>query len=138
MAAAVIGHFRGSDRSQQPLIAGVEPIRAACMLESVVAGEPGVVPGPHTSIMSGLNCGIPSPLAWPIVSRGADMFLTVGDERVRAAMALLETNGVVAGECGAAGLAGLLLLRESGRWPGGVQSVLLISTEGNTGTPTKT
>lgn len=101
------------------------------MLESVRAGHPVQVPGPHASIMSGLNCGVPSPLAWPVVSRGVNRFASVSDERCRQAMRLLAEAGVVAGECGAAGLAGLLLLKEHGALPAR-GSALLISTEGAT------
>jgi len=130
LAAAVVNHLRATDSAVQ--IVGVEPIRADCMLESVRAGHPVQIPGPHTSIMSGLNCGIPSPLAWPIVSRGINTFTAVSDERDRDAVRLLAEAGVIAGECGAAGLAGLTLLREQGCIPERVRSVLLLSTEGAT------
>ena len=99
----------------RPVIMGVEPTRAACMTASIEAGEPVQIPGPHDSIMSGLNCGVPSPLAWPIVSRGIDLFVAIEDERARQAMRDLAASGVVAGECGAAGLAGLQTLA---RWAG--------------------
>lgn len=131
LAAAVVGRMRSASRDRQSLILGVEPVLAACMLESVRAGHPVQVPGPHASIMSGLNCGVPSPLAWPVVSRGVNRFASVSDERCRQAMRLLAEAGVVAGECGAAGLAGLLLLKEHGALPAR-GSALLISTEGAT------
>ncbi len=108
LASAVVTHFR--QPGQQPKIVGVEPLRAACMLSSIEAGQIVSVPGPHDSIMAGLNCGEPSMLAWPIVSTGVDLFVAIGDERAREAMRLLATAGVVAGETGAAGLAGLLEL----------------------------
>ena len=132
LAAAVVGYMRSANRPKQPVIVGIEPIAAGCMLESARAGQPVQIPGPHTSIMSGLNCGIPSPLAWPTVSRGTDIFTTVSDDRVRGAMRELSATGVVAGECGAAGLAGMHLLRERGAFPAGIRSILLISTEGAT------
>lgn len=108
LATAVVTHFR--QPGQQPKIVGVEPLRAACMLSSIEAGQIVSVPGPHDSIMAGLNCGEPSMLAWPIVSTGVDLFVAVDDERAREAMRLLATSGVVSGETGAAGLAGLLEL----------------------------
>jgi diaminopropionate ammonia-lyase len=132
LAAAVVSHFRSPDRSRIVQIVGVEPIAAACMMESARAGQPVQVPGPHTSIMSGLNCGLPSPLAWPIVSRGTNLFATVSDDRVRMAMRNLASVGVRAGECGAAGLAGVDLLREQQLLPRGTSNILLISTEGAT------
>lgn len=108
LASAVVGHFR--QPGEQPKIVGVEPLRAACMLSSIEAGQIVSIPGPHDSIMAGLNCGEPSMLAWPIVSTGVDLFVAVDDERAREAMRLLAKAGVVAGETGAAGLAGLLEL----------------------------
>ena len=68
LAAAVVRHYRRPELDPQPVIVGVEPTRAACALASIEAGEIVQIPGPHDSIMSGLNCGVPSPLAWPLVS----------------------------------------------------------------------
>jgi diaminopropionate ammonia-lyase len=89
----------------------VEPLDAACVLESIEAGEIVSVPGPHRSIMAGLNCGTPSPVAWPVLRNGINQFVAVDDEWAREAMRLLAASGIVAGESGAAGLAGLLALR---------------------------
>jgi diaminopropionate ammonia-lyase len=102
------------------------------MTASIEAREPVQIPGPHDSIMSGLNCGVPSPLAWPIVSKGIDQFVAIEDERARQAMRDLAFSGVVAGECGAAGLAGLQTLREMDQLPVGVTRALVISSEGAT------
>jgi diaminopropionate ammonia-lyase len=102
LAAAVVRHFRTSK------ILSVEPLHAACMLESIEAGEIVTVPGPHDSIMAGLNCGRVSLVAWPIVSRGINAFIAIEDERAREAMRALARIGIVAGETGASGLAGLL------------------------------
>jgi diaminopropionate ammonia-lyase len=110
LAAAVVHHYRQPGREPQPIILSVEPLRAACMLESMDAGEIVSIPGPHDSIMAGLNCGSPSIVAWPIVSRGIDAFVAVADERAREAMRALARAGVVAGETGGAGLAGLIEL----------------------------
>ena len=107
LAAAVVAHYRRPGGAC-PMLVGVEPAHAAGMLASMEAGEIVSVPGPHDSIMAGLNCGAPSMLAWPIVSRATDIFVSVPDERAREAMRLLAADGVVAGETGAAGLAGLL------------------------------
>ena len=106
LAAAVVRHYRAG----VPKIVSVEPLRAACALASMEAGEIVSVPGPHDSIMAGLNCGRASLIAWPIVSRGIDAFLAIDDERAREAMRALAGIGVVAGETGAAGFAGLLEL----------------------------
>jgi diaminopropionate ammonia-lyase len=132
LAAAVVRHYRRPDVGSRPVIVGVEPTRAACMTASIEAGEPVQIPGQHDSIMSGLNCGVPSPLAWPVVSRGIDLFVAIEDERARQAMRDLAAAGIVAGECGAAGLAGLQTLRDLGQFPPGARRALIISSEGPT------
>jgi diaminopropionate ammonia-lyase len=144
-AAAVTRHFRVPQRSRHPKLLGVEPAGAACLLESVAAGRIVSVPGPHDSIMAGLNCGRPSLVAWPTVSRGIDVLVAVDDEPAREAMRLTAASGIVSGETGAAGLGGLLeLLRSGGESPdreekarralgvGGQSRVLLFNCEGAT------
>lgn len=137
-AAAVTRHFRRPGLDQRPFLLGVEPLEAACVLRSIEAGEPVVVPGPHRSIMAGLNCGAPSPVAWPVLKAGIDQFVAVDDEWARRAMRLLARSGVVAGESGAAGLAGLLALRAEPEAPGnrlrlnGSSRILIFNTEGAT------
>jgi diaminopropionate ammonia-lyase len=110
LASAVVRHYRRSAPNEWPRILSVEPLHAACMLASMEAGELVTVPGPHDSIMAGLNCGRPSDIVWPIVSRGIDAFIAIPDERARQAMRALAGIGIVAGETGAAGLAGLIEL----------------------------
>lgn len=126
-AASMVRHFR-------PLgctIVGAEPTRADCAIASIEAGEITEVPGPHDSIMAGLNCGSPSLIAWPTLREGIDVFAAVDDERAREAMRLMATDGIVAGESGAAGLAALLEFGDE-LGLGAETSVLLISTEGAT------
>jgi diaminopropionate ammonia-lyase len=106
----VVNHYRQPARDRQPTILSVEPLKAACVLASMEAGEIVSVPGPHDSIMAGLNCGRPSIVAWPTVATGIDAFIAVADERARQAMRMLADSKVVAGETGAAGLAGLIEL----------------------------
>ena len=105
LAAAVVNHFKPN-----ATILSVEPLHAACMLAAMEAGKIVSVPGPHDSIMAGLNCGRVSEVAWPIVSSGIDAFIAVEDERAREAMRALARLGIVAGETGGSGLAGCLEL----------------------------
>lgn len=124
-ASAMVRRFAGAR------IVGVEPVTAACALASVEAGEPVEVPGPHDSVMAGLNCGRVSPGAWPVLSRGIEAFAAVSDDRAREAVRLLARDGVTAGESGAAGLAGLLAFRdELALSPS--DTVLVVNTEGDT------
>lgn len=103
--AAAVTHYRS--RPAGPLLIGVEPLDANCVQESALAGDITHVPGPHSSIMVGLNCGRPSLIAWPRLASGVDWFVAVSDDDARRAMCDLASAGVVAGETGAAALAGL-------------------------------
>jgi diaminopropionate ammonia-lyase len=113
-AAAASRHFRGPRISRHPKLLGVEPANTACVLRSVEEGRIVSVPGPHDSIMAGLNCGQPSLVAWPTLSRGIDVLVAVDDEPAREAMRLMAASGIVSGETGAAGLGGLLELLRGG------------------------
>lgn len=123
-AAAMVRRFAGTR------IVGVEPASAACALASIEAGAPAEVPGPHDSVMAGLNCGNVAPAAWPAFSRGIEAFAAIDDARAHEAVRLLAADGITAGESGAAGLAGLLAFREQLGLP---PSVLVVNTEGATG-----
>jgi diaminopropionate ammonia-lyase len=120
----------------RPVLLGVEPVTAASMLVSAAAGEITEVPGPHTSIMAGLNCGLPSKLAFPRVRDRFSAFVAIADTRAEAAMVTLAGEGIVAGETGAAALGGLaaaLDLDERGMLGLGMgATVLLLVTEGAT------
>jgi diaminopropionate ammonia-lyase len=131
LGAAVVAHYTG-----RATIVGVEPTAAACHLVSAAAGHPVTVPGPHDSIMAGLNCGNVSPVAWPAVSRGVEVFVAIDDRAAEDAMRELAAVGVTAGETGAAGLAGLRALLDGGPAVHGVEvrdrTVLVLCTEGAT------
>ena len=103
LAAAAARHLAGSAR-----LVGIEPVDAACVLESARAGEITEVPGPHGSIMAGLNAGLPSLVAWPLVSSGFDLFCAAQDEVAVEGTRRLAALGLEAGECsgGAAGRRG--------------------------------
>ena len=99
------------------------------------AGHVVEVPGPHTSIMAGLNCGLASEIALPTVSAGFDAFVAVEDDVTAEAMRLLAEQGMDVGETGAAALAGLMAV---GTDHGDAlpipekATVLLLATEGVT------
>ncbi len=133
LCAAAISHFR---RGRHPVhVIGVEPTGAASMTASALAGKPVMVVEP-CSIMVGLNCGTPSPVAWPVVSEGASGFVTVDDDWARLAVRTYAACGIEAGETGAAALAGLMALLRQGRATplarhvGKDASVLVLATEG--------
>ncbi len=141
LAAAVVQHYWSLPAGEpRPRLIGVEPTSAACVLESVAAGRIVTLDHPQTSIMAGLNCATPSLVAWPLVSRGIDFYLAVPDELIAGATRVLAEDGVVAGECGAAGLAAMSAVTAEPQLDdlrdalalGEDTRVLLISTEGAT------
>ena len=95
--------------------------------------------------MAGLNCGMPSLLAWPFIKRGFDLFLSISDRHCVQAMRsyyhpLADDPRLISGESGAAGLAALLaLVQETSLAPARAHlnlnpgsTVLLLNTEGDT------
>jgi diaminopropionate ammonia-lyase len=102
---------------------------------AVKAGHLVEVPGPHDSIMAGLNCGLASMLALPTVTATFDAFLAIDDDRCRQAIRALADAGLDVGETGAAALAGLLALTDEHRDAlpiPATATVLLLVTEGVT------
>jgi diaminopropionate ammonia-lyase len=145
--AAFLARRAAAAGRARPALVVVEPTDADGLRASIVApgGEPRAGQGGQNSIMAGLNCGMPSLVAWPLLRATADAFLAVDDAYAEAAVrALAAGTGndppVAAGESGAAGLAGLLALcrepdladaRRRLRLDGRAR-VLLVSTEGPT------
>lgn len=132
LAAAAARHLAGG-----PRLAGVEPSTAGCMLESARAGRITEVPGPHGSIMAGLNAGLPSLVAWPLVSGAFELFCAAEDELAVAGTRRLARLGLEVGECsgGAAGAAAWLLQDPAAREALEARpdsAVLVLLTEGVT------
>lgn len=152
LAAAAVEHYRrrraaptAPNPRGAPGLVVIEPDAADGLLESILSddGQPRPATGDQRSIMAGLNCGLPSLAAWPVLRRGVDLFLSIEDRHAEEAMRLLLSapeGAIEAGESGAAGLGGLVALR---REPalleaalrlglGASTTALLINTEGAT------
>jgi diaminopropionate ammonia-lyase len=141
-AAAVAGHLAivlGEDR---PTVTVVEPARAACVYETAKAGRPVTIVHSKPTVMAMLECYEPSLVAWRVLSRLGDAFMTVDEEDAVSVMNRLarpagNDPAIVSGESGGAGLAGLI--RAAGdkkiRTALGLDSssrVLIINSEGAT------
>ena len=132
---------------QRPLLTIVEPTRAACYYQSIIAGDgnPHTVEGDLNTIMAGLACGEPSILSWRILRDFADCFVACPDEVTAQGMRVLGNplkgdDRVISGESGAVTL-GLLvrILRLPELMPlkqalniTPQSIILLFSTEGDT------
>lgn len=113
IAAAVAAHLSLVLGETRPAFVVVDPARAACVFESAKAGRPVTIPHGPPTVMAMLECDTPSPLAWRVLARAADGFMTVEDEEAVAVMNRLarpagNDPAIVAGESGGAGLAGAI------------------------------
>ena len=132
LAGAAIGYLR--DRWGEDFrFVVVEPNGAPCLLESAQCGHPVRILGAATSL-GRLDCKEPSLLAFDLLSRLADAFMTVSDAAAEAAASRLARLGAPVSSCGAAGAAGLIaacgdaaVRRQLGLDAG--SRVLLIGTE---------
>lgn len=142
MAGSVAAYLRQFWGEAAPRVVVIEPEFAPCLLESARAGAPTAVDIAEETIMAGLSCGEPSPLAWPILHEEASDFLSIPDDLVGPAIRLLARPAgddpmIEAGESAVAGLAALMAVSEqpdlSARLGLTAQScVLLIGSEGVT------
>lgn len=112
LAAAMAAYARDV-WGDAPRIVVVEPERAACLMESALAGGPVHAAG-AASNMGRLDCKEPSHVALKLLAREADAFMTLPDDFVAAATRLLADHGLAASPSGAAGLAGLFAARAEG------------------------
>lgn len=113
IAAAVSGYLALALGERRPTFTVVDPARAACIVETARAGHPVKVAHGEPTVMAMLECYEPSPVAWRVLSRTADAFMTVEDEDAIVAMRRLadpaaNDPAIVAGESGGVGLAGLM------------------------------
>ncbi len=141
-AAAVAGHLAIVLGDRRPHVTVVDPARAACLYESAKQGRPVKVDESQSTIMAMLECYEPSLVAFRILERVADGFMTVDEDAAIAVMRRLANPlpgdpAVVAGESGGAGLAGLLTVLKDPVLAatlgiGPAARVLVINTEGAT------
>lgn len=113
IAAAIAAHLSLVLGAERPVFTVVDPARAACIFESARAGRPTKIGHDEPTVMAMLECYDPSPLAWRVLERAADAFMTVEDDvAVEIMNRLARPAGgdpaVVGGESGVAGLAGLV------------------------------
>lgn len=147
LAAAAAWYYNRALKASGVRLIAVEPTGADCLLGSIRSadGKPRPTLGKQDSMMAGLNCGMPSLVAWPLVKLGFDLFATVSDDLCLRAMRTYyypheNDPRIISGESGAAGLAALISLCEGdalspvreriGITPD--STILLINTEGDT------
>lgn len=147
LAAAATGFYANLFGADRPKFLVVEPTKAACLYRSVQSqdGKPQTIQGDLDTIMAGLACGEPNPIAWNILSEVADYFAVCPDYVAAMAMRVygVPLKGdpvVISGESGAVTLGALMYIMQYDGARGlrdalhlGPESqVLLINSEGNT------
>ena len=142
LAAGVAAYLRQSWGALSPRVVVVEPEFAACLFASAARGAITNVTIETETIMAGLSCGEPSPLAWDILQDEAADFLTIPDGVVAPAVRQLARPlpgdpVIQAGESAVAGLGALqMACRDHDKMLAlGLNSasrVLLIGSEGAT------
>jgi diaminopropionate ammonia-lyase len=141
-AASVAANISLTLGPARPKFIIVEPDRAACLFESNRVGRPIKIEAFEPTVMAMLECYEPSLLAWGVLSRVADAYMTLRDEDAIAAMNQLarprdNSAAIIAGESGGAGLAGLIaVMRDADARTmldlNATSRVLLFNTEGAT------
>jgi diaminopropionate ammonia-lyase len=142
LAAGVVAGVRQLWGKNGPRIVIVEPELAACLFESAKTGQATNVDLHEETLMAGLSCGEPSPIAWDILVEEAEDFLTIPESIVAPTVRLLarplgNDPMIEAGESAIAGLAALIAARQDADLSSklGLNSashVLLIGSEGVT------
>lgn len=134
---SVTAHYRSTGTA--PSVLSVEPVSAACVLESLVNDELTSV-GTAFTIMAGMNCGTPSSDSWPVLRAGVDAAIALTDDHARSAMRELAELGIDSGPCGSSTLSAVreALSTHERRESLGIGSdsiVVLLSTEGRAANP---
>ena len=147
LAAATTGFYASRFGQDRPTTVVVEPATANCLIESarIGDGEPHAVGGDLQTIMAGLACGEPSPIAWRVLWDCVDAFVACPDYVAAKGMRVygLPLAGdpfIVSGESGAVTLGALMFVAEYPQYAdlkdylglGPESQVLLINSEGNT------
>ena len=147
MAGGVAGYLVNRYPDRRLSIAVVEPETIGCIYESARAGDglPHAAEEQGATIMAGLNCGEPCPIAWEVLRDHAEWYFLCPDYVSAYGMRLLaapqgDDPKVISGESGAvttgltALIAGKPAYKELKEQMGLDESavVLCISTEGNT------
>ena len=146
--ASVISNFFVSIfEKNPPKIIVVEPDKADCFYKSAQEGKISSVTGNLNTIMAGLACGEPNPVAWEILRHCTDLFISAPDWMTARGMRLLGNplkgdTRVISGESGAITTGVLSVITGDEKYKSLKEEleldqnsrVLLFSTEGNTDT----
>lgn len=149
LAASVVNFYTNVFKEQSPIMVIVEPENANCIYRSAMNKENDYkafnMPDIKHTIMAGLECGNPNPIAWEILKEQADYYFTCPDYVAAKGMRVygVPLKGdpmIISGESGAVTLGALFFVMKEASLEGlreklnlnADSQVLLINTEGNT------
>ncbi|MDD2428995.1 MAG: diaminopropionate ammonia-lyase [Eubacteriales bacterium] len=145
MPGAVAGLMADYYGEEKPTVVIVEPNKASCVYQTAAAGSIQTVSGDMDTIMAGLACGRPNPVAWDVLAQTTEFAVSCPDWVAAHGMRVLGNPlkgdpRIISGESGAvtAGLMTALMQREDLVWLRNrlhlnKDSVILcFSTEGDT------
>ena len=112
MAAAMIAGFAKLSKNI-PQFVVVEPENADCVFQSIKNNKPTSVDIKKETVMGGMSCGDVSSIAWEILKNSANFCLTIPDESISTAVALLaearlSEEKIKGGECAVPGIIALI------------------------------
>jgi diaminopropionate ammonia-lyase len=146
-AGSILGYLSNKFGEERPITVVVEPDKAACLYQSIVAtdGELHAVTGDLNTIMAGLACGEPNSISWGILRDYAEWYAACPDYVAARGMRILanplgDDPRLISGESGAVGLGLVSLLAEADNLKAVAKKIklseasriLVISTEGDT------
>ncbi|MCP3994720.1 MAG: diaminopropionate ammonia-lyase [bacterium] len=147
LAAATTGFYSSRFGADRPTTVVVEPSEAECLYHSAKIGDgkPHNVEGDLQTIMAGLACGEPNPLAWDVLWDTVDAFVSCPDYVAAKGMRvygvpLQDDPFIVSGESGAVTLGALMFAADYAEFHelkeyiglGPDSQILLLNSEGNT------
>ncbi|WKY45689.1 diaminopropionate ammonia-lyase [Eubacteriaceae bacterium ES2] len=143
MAAGVIGSLRSN--GNMPVISIIEAMPCACFYESIKIGKRSAATGDGETIMAGLNCSEPNPLAYSMIKNNTRAFFSCPDWVTKIGIRKMAAPDgsdrmIESGESGAVGLGLLMTLMRLNKYHSFKEKinlnsesvVLLFSTEGYT------
>ena len=112
MAAAMIAGFAHLSKNIPKFII-VEPENANCVFKSIKNNKPTTVDIKKETVMGGMSCGDVSSVAWEILKNSTQYCITISDDAISSAVALLaegrlSNEKIIAGECAVPGVIALI------------------------------
>jgi len=112
MAAAMIAGFAKLSKNIPKFIV-IEPENADCVFKSIQNNRPISIDIKKETVMGGMSCGDVSSIAWEILKNSTNYCMTIPDNAISTAIALLAESRfsdekIIGGECAVPGLIALI------------------------------